>query len=316
MTTSGYLQGQASISTTQKITDLRTSDQATAGLSASVIPPGDGQAQVLPNPNTYQIYGAQPLPQFSFTSFSDEAGRTLFGIPQSITTPNTNTVNLGEEGTISTVRATRFEIRYTNVNGSSQLYLFSLPPAIETNLRSNTAGASVPEVKPGILIRTSMNYKRFLLPGGSPAYQSLGVEQTMIQLVGLFIGVEGNFYVAPGQVLYGKFADTLKLNSAYQTARRFDEEVVQSAREVDLFINSESPQGLTPISINYRCILRSMRLFVARHDRVYYALDAEVTTFKTNRISPINPTINSIGSAVSSITQRPSTSPQSNPAKP
>lgn len=83
--------------------------------------------------------------------------------------------------------ASLFTIKFVDNSNTEQIYKFSLLPAVESRLAS---GSQVPEVKPGILIKTSMNIKRFLVPGGSPMFQMLGAEQTMIQLVGLLIGNE------------------------------------------------------------------------------------------------------------------------------
>jgi hypothetical protein len=83
--------------------------------------------------------------------------------------------------------ASAFTIKYVDTNNVEQIYRFSLLPAVESKLAS---GSQVPEVKPGILIKTSMNIKRFLVPGGAPMFQMLGAEQTILQLVGLLIGNE------------------------------------------------------------------------------------------------------------------------------
>lgn len=285
----GYLEGDVSLSTTQKLDQLRASDLDAQRALTSVISPNEGSGQNLPDAGP-RTNSASALPSFSFSSSSvievADAARNFSiaqGVEQQVAE---STINLGADGNLD-IQASRFEVRYQDVTGTSRLFAFSLLPAIETNLRSSHMGTSVPEVKPGILVRTSMNYKRFNLPGGPPVYQSLGIEQAMIQLTGLFIGTEGDQYHSPDRILYGWLGNKLKFTSAHQTAQRFDRSVVQSGKEVTIFINTEGGDTLNPLALTYRALIQSFRIFVARYDRVYYAIDALLLDFNTQRIAAI-----------------------------
>jgi hypothetical protein len=181
-------------------------------------------------------------------------------------------------------------------------------------------GATVPEVKPGILVRTSMSYKRFAVPGSAPVFQSLGIEQTILQIVGLFIGMEGEIASPPDPVVYGRFGDTFAYASALVKAQQFDREAVQSGREVDLFIYAESSGANDGMLIQYKCILQNFRYFVVRSDRVYYSIDAIVLDYRQQRLpisqaepprvasssSSVSPTVRAIAESA-----RPLTNPNS-----
>jgi hypothetical protein len=314
----GYLQGEVTtVTTQQKIADLKAADQETSGLSSTVISPNSAQGQNLP---TNQNANAQPVPKSIITNITDNTVASPLGATNNIQLDRS--INLGVGGT-ATIQASTFEVRYTDVNKVPKIFTFSLLPAIETNLRSSHHGATVPEVKPGILVRTSMNYKRFSLPGGSPVFQSLGIEQTIIQLVGLFVGTEGSTFNSPDSALYGRYGDSLKLTSANKYAEQFDREIVKAGREVTLFINSQTTDPRDGLTLTYKCCIQTFRVFIARFDRVYYSIDAVLTDYPVNRIAA--PTIQAPQTSTPSTTstttstsqprieERPSNSPQSNP---
>lgn len=170
-----------------------------------------------------------------------------------------------------------FKIEYVDYLGSKKEYLFSLLPAMESKF-SGGATAQVPEIKPGILAKTSMNIKRFLIPGGPPVFQVMGIEQTILQLVGLFIGNEGVGTEGTGaaNALYKPLLATL---NAQKTSQIFDREVVQSGQPVILSVSSASSKFDNGLSLQYKCLLQNFRVFIARSDRVYYAMDAIVLEY-------------------------------------
>jgi hypothetical protein len=185
-------------------------------------------------------------------------------------------------------KSKQFIIIYYDENNVKRNYYFSLLPAIENTIRSNSFGTTVPEIKPGILIKTTMNVKKFMLPGSSPAVQSLGIGQTMLQLVGLFIGTEGTTLIENfNSVLIGKNPrerEAIRLNS-YQSALYFDTYVVQSSRPVDLLIRGDKTtdqfQESFQIELNYTGVIQDFRTFVTRSDRTYYAIDFLVTNYRS-----------------------------------
>lgn len=205
------------------------------------------------------------------------------------TTPSNSPVSISNNN--SSALKDSFTITYKDAYGQDKRWNFALLPAIENTLRPNNSTAGVPEVKPGILVRTGMNFKRFLIPGGPPVFQALGIEETFYQLVGAFIGAEtNNGQEANPQAVYNI---NTSLN-AYDSAMLFDKEVVQTAREVHLSILAGSgkrgfPIIDTPIQINVYGIVQNIRYFGVRHDRTYYAIDFRVTRYPntpTNRRLP------------------------------
>jgi hypothetical protein len=209
-----------------------------------------------------------------------------------------------------------FHIRYADCAGRERVFKFSLLPAIESNLRySSTSrlsaggGATVPEVKPGLLKRTTLNVKRFNVPGGPPAIQVLGTEQTLWQLVGALIGneVRDEERGRRAQELYPAWPsdEDPKLLNASWVAHYFDEQVVQTGRSVEVHIYSHSRGGSDlgdrNLEIRFRAVMQSARYFVTRQDRVYYAFDFWVTEYKQcfraasdSALVPAPPTLNPI----------------------
>lgn len=304
----GYLQGQTTFLTLeQRLEALRSSDQTVGGVNPSVIPPTSGQGQGLPNIGTAQSRAATSIPQL-LTTVSNEPTVSTIGAPTNVEVDRA--VNLGTGG-VAILQASTFEVRYRDSSNVPRTFNFSLLPAMETNLRSSHMGASVPEVKPGILMRTSMNYKRFSIPGSSPVFQSLGIEQSILQIVGLFVGTEGDGVRSPDPALYGRFQDTLKLTSANQHAERFDREIVKAGREVTMFINSQGSDARDTLTLTYKCCIQNFRVFIVRFDRVYYAMDAVITEYPTTRL--VAPTVQSSPDPTPSTTLRPTTPPQSRP---
>lgn len=172
--------------------------------------------------------------------------------------------------------ASYFKVTYTDLLGETQDYNFSLLPAIESKFSSGPT-AQVPEVKPGILLKTSMNIKRFLIAGGPPVFQTLGIEQTMFQIVGLFIGNEGTRGLGEaGAAQLYRLKATL---DAQRAARVFDQEVVQPGRPVTLSLFASSSEYAAAIKVDYKCLLQNLRVFIVRSDRVYYSLDALVLEY-------------------------------------
>jgi hypothetical protein len=175
-----------------------------------------------------------------------------------------------------------FKVSYKTGEGDVKVYEFSLLPAIET---LNRSGAAIPESKPGILFRSSMNIKKFNVPGSGPLYQMLGINQSIAQLVGTFIGNESaDAAQATGltkaEALYP--TPTRPGLNSYKTALKFDQDVVQSGREVRIQITSPSNVEDEILELDFLCYVESIRFFVARSDRSYYALDIIMTRHKTN----------------------------------
>lgn len=177
--------------------------------------------------------------------------------------------------------ASQFYITYRDQANRQRTYYFSLLPAIESNLRPSQMGAAVPEVKPGILIRTGVNYKRILIPGTEPIYQSLGIEQRLLQLVGCLIGNEGSSRNPVGAVY-----DPRTRLDAYRSALTLDQDVVRQGNKARITIISQGSQD-APAEISYPVLIQTLRILAARQDRVYYAIDALI--LRDEKIGPATP---------------------------
>jgi hypothetical protein len=182
-------------------------------------------------------------------------------------------------------QAQSFTISFLDNTNTKKTYYFSLLPAIENNIKNSSFGATVPEIKPGILIKTTMNVKKFLIPGCFPAIQPLGIGQTIIQLVGLFIGTEGTTQINTFEsVLTGTNPSNLITTTAvnaYNSALYFNNNVVHSSRPVDLFIRGSFSDNNYQPQIGYTGVIQDYRMFVTRSDRTYYALDILVTNYSS-----------------------------------
>ena len=215
--------------------------------------------------------------------------------PVEDTTPELMLPSNAEANALQDANAEEFRIKYSGVDGSTKYFAFSLLPAIESTLRGNNHGQTVPEVKPGILVRTKMNYKKFNVPGGHSVYQSLGVDQTILQLTGLFIGVEGEETSFPADaLLYGDNAGFGRANPEYsnvdagRSARLFMDNVVHSGSPIEILIKSRATSSLSNnefINLEYKCLIQDFRSFFTRHDRTYYSIDALVISTKNKRLN-------------------------------
>lgn len=179
-----------------------------------------------------------------------------------------------------------FRIDYVDRDGGEKNFLFSLMPAIESNLSMSPSspltggqGARVPEAKPGLLDRLAMKYVRRGVAGAPPAIQSMGIEQRIWQLVGTYIGDELR---APGHSA-SVFPSSPRLLpsvlNAFDVADFFSREVVMVGRPVDVTVMSYRPDDDDIIEIKYRAVIQSCRNLHARTDRTYYAFDFLITEY-------------------------------------
>lgn len=170
---------------------------------------------------------------------------------------------------IDTSHITEFFIKY--YKGGNKVYKFAIAPSTE----SYTGGPNqTPEVKSGLLTRSSLAIKTFTLAGGEPVYQVLGIEPTLFYLTGLFIGAEiDNETGASTTALTNNVYNTKASLNAVDSAELFDSEVVKSGRPIEIHLYSKTNTSDKEIKIKYKCIVQNARYFLRRSDRVYYALD-------------------------------------------
>lgn len=176
------------------------------------------------------------------------------------------------------VEIQKFYLKY----GDNKYFNFALLPAIESTLNKGAAG--VPEVKPGLVSLTSVKYKTFLVPGCKPIVQAIGVQSTIYQITGAFIGTEQfDLSTAPSKPASSKTIYRMpnsgaelqydrKDNNAINIAKRFDKDIVQKTKPVTLYINSDGDYSYEGVIVNFK-------VYGVRGDRAYYAMDLLSTSY-------------------------------------
>jgi hypothetical protein len=185
-----------------------------------------------------------------------------------------------------------FKILYQETNGTAKTYLFSLLPAVECGVGQGISGRSqVPEVKPGIAIISAMKQKNIVIPGGVPVAQTIGVESTILQCVGAFVGTEipnaQNQKVGDLSALYYGYNGAQKGNSEAK-AKEFMQKVVQSGRPVTFQLETSYQTKVDSVNsklesissvMKYRGLVIAFKYFAQRSNRTYYTLNILVTDY-------------------------------------
>jgi hypothetical protein len=191
--------------------------------------------------------------------------------------------------------SSNFYITFVDADNILRTFVFSLMPAIETSLRGNNTGITVPEVKPGISFRTDMNTKKIAIPGARPVFQSLSIDKTIIQITAALIGNEevvtrnkekdakahasklGVTTNVKGNELNANtganFAPVSKRFDAWSSAAYIDSNIVQAGRPITLTIKSNTSNIDIDSNISIRCLFQSFRYLARYQDRCYYSLD-------------------------------------------
>jgi hypothetical protein len=161
-------------------------------------------------------------------------------------------------------------------DNTSKYFNFALLPAIETT--ANRGQGGVPEVKPGIVTMTSMKYKNFLIPGATPVIQSIGVQSTVHQFVGAFIGSENISNMATRATMdfvYPLVATDppwTNIENSFNKAKMFDHKVVQSGRPITMEMRSD-------VDYVYEGVIVGFKFYAVRADRAYYTMDLLGTNY-------------------------------------
>lgn len=187
---------------------------------------------------------------------------------------SSNDSDNSEEDTNLTL-ATEFSISFSG-DGESQTYYFALLPAVDDGNETT----AIPEIKPGILKKTNMQIKRFMIPGSSSIFQMVGIRETILQCVGLLVGEEG---LNNDNVTSMSIYDPSSTQDAYSSALEFDNEVVQRGSICNLNIISRLEggdlNGSESISIQHNCFIQNYRYFVNRSDRVWFSLELVILDY-------------------------------------
>ena len=153
-------------------------------------------------------------------------------------------------------RADTFSLKYTDKNGDKKID-FTLLPAIETvlNYSSPTSkfrgGPGVPEVQPGIPIRTQMRVKNHLVPGSNYMLQNLSIDRKSIFLVGAII---------PGKTS----------SNTYETANFIEENIVRRGAIITVSIKVPSPKFTE--SVFFTGSILEFKYYCVRNNLTYYSL--------------------------------------------
>lgn len=224
-----------------------------------------------------------PVSPVSFGTFNNSQINYSIAQNTNVTSSTQPKVSVVENSLINT--ADLFTITRFDEEGNNDIvFKFTLLPAIESSIN----GRQVPEVKPGILKRSSTNIKTFTLPGGVPAFQVLGLDTSILQLVGLFIGSESVEGSSPISFSNSKDISAIYTANSKLDATRlsayFEEKFVQTGRPVSINISTNNSNNLTTsfdptMVLSYKALLQNVRYFITRQDRVYYSLDALILDY-------------------------------------
>ena len=166
-----------------------------------------------------------------------------------------------------------FNIKYTDRQRGARVFNFALPPAVDNILTYSGSGsfrgnASVPDVKAGLPIRTTMKHKNIVIPGGTNVVQTIGVDSKYIVLVGAFIGSE-EFSTKPKTPGVSR--------SSYQTAKEFDERVVQQGAPISLNVTINAAGGAETIDITG--VIVDFKAYAVRRAKTYYSITVLYTKY-------------------------------------
>jgi hypothetical protein len=185
-----------------------------------------------------------------------------------------------------------FTITYRDHKNVQKTFTFDLLPAVEARGSGIPGGSDVPEVKPGLLRVVETRHKNIIVPGAAPVQQSIGLKSTIINLVGMFSGLEtstvGTSPAIPGRSQENDvFLAESGPNGVYKpeppskapgTADAFYREVVSPMTEVKVYVQvSNGNEGVTKLTY-YGVIIR-FKDYYARENRVYYVIDLLLTRY-------------------------------------
>ena len=197
--------------------------------------------------------------------------------------------------TINTVHTDNtFSITYySKAEGKPIHFVFALMPAIESSTRPIVQGQTVPGVAPGIVINTKMRHRAMLIPGGTPVYQSIGLESVDIRLCGLFSGDEW-LGTASTKTFFRDEPSEAGTNG-YNMAQYFRQNVVIPGVPVDLNISASrgfimehagSPTFNTDagrVNIKGKLLITDFRSISARATRDYYCIEGYLINYELEK---------------------------------
>lgn len=183
---------------------------------------------------------------------------------------------------------------YSKTDGKPLHFVFALMPAIESNTRPVVQGQTVPGVAPGIVINTKMRHRAMLIPGGTPVYQSIGLESIDIRLCGLFSGDELQLGSSSSKTFF-RDEPTQAGSNGYNMAQYFRQNVVIPGVPVDLNISASSgfvsQDAVSPtfnsdagrVQIKGKLLITDFRSISARATRDYYCIEGYLINYELEK---------------------------------
>lgn len=187
-----------------------------------------------------------------------------------------------------------FAISYNDLTGARKTFIFDLLPAIDSGGQGRMSGLDVPEVKPGILRTLDVKHKNILIPGSTPAVQSIGINNAVINFVGVFTGSESIQAKQPStsdlqtlatnkqrqDVLLAATGESNDSNrSSKNMSDKFFEEVVMPMTPVTVTVQSSNGTGEGVETMTYEGVIVKFKDYAVRQNRTYYTIDLLLTTY-------------------------------------
>lgn len=175
--------------------------------------------------------------------------------------------------------SSNYYFKVTELVEGAKSWYFAMPPAVEAALQYSPNAPvkgqfGVPEVKPGLLNNTTLKFKNFIVPGGLPVVQGIGVQSSTFQLVGVIIGSDG-FSSNPSLNPIYKMDNTngyTDTKNAARAAIEFDEQIAQKMNVVSVEIR-------TDVTYKFKGVILNFKYYQRRANSTYYVIDFLATEY-------------------------------------
>lgn len=179
------------------------------------------------------------------------------------------------------------EFKVVRQGESEEKFFFSLLPATKMDQMQGTAlnTNDTPGATEGLSILTEMRYQNKPTPSGHPVVDGVGIDSTVVRLVGAFTGFDSQkssqTISTPNNPPNGSFESYPggdDVNHSYESALYFSRNIVRKGGEVKVVIQDNSSKNLF---IKFFCVLVNFQLYVRQEDLTYYQLDCLLTRYDT-----------------------------------
>jgi hypothetical protein len=188
-------------------------------------------------------------------------------------------------------RDDKFSVKYRDLSGKTKTFWFDLLPAMENRGGSKFGNIEVPEVKPGILHRIDTKHKNIVVPGCTPVVQTIGINNSMLNLIGAMTGEENidkgrdGASLSKNDVLMGAYTEPFDKDvSANNQAKLFMDEVVLPGTEVTVTVQASNigasgTKAENPERIIYTGVIISYKFYAVRKNKAFYTIDLLITKY-------------------------------------